>query len=213
MIEIWRDIKGYEGKYQVSNTGKIISVKYNKTNKPKELKQKLNKYGYYEVTLSKYNKTKVFLVHKLVAKAFIPNPKKCESVTHIDNNKINNYANNLKWIFKEEICLFAKGKPTEYKLSYKGKAYKNYSQLARDYKMNSKQFLERLGRGWGIDLALKIPVGTAIKGRLPYLYYYYGELKPIKQIAQLNNIPEKRIQSRLKRGWNIYEAAEVPKLK
>ena len=48
-MEIWKDILGYEGKYQVSNTGKVRSMNYNNTGKIRELKLKLNKYGYYEV--------------------------------------------------------------------------------------------------------------------------------------------------------------------
>ena len=56
MIEIWKDIEGYENKYQVSNTGKVRSINYNNTGQIKELKQKVNSHGYYEVKLSKNNK-------------------------------------------------------------------------------------------------------------------------------------------------------------
>ena len=55
MIEEWTDIEGYEGKYKLSNTGKVVSLNYNNTGKPKELKIKVNRYGYNEVTLSKNN--------------------------------------------------------------------------------------------------------------------------------------------------------------
>ena len=68
MEEIWKDIEGYEGKYQVSNMGNVRSLNYNNTGKPRNLKQKINRYGYNEVKLSKFNKTKNFLVSTLVAK-------------------------------------------------------------------------------------------------------------------------------------------------
>lgn len=57
-MEEWTDIKGYEGKYIISNTGKVVSLNYNNTGKPKESKLKINKYGYNEVKLSKNNKAK-----------------------------------------------------------------------------------------------------------------------------------------------------------
>lgn len=61
-MEIWKDIVGYEGKYQVSNTGKIRSLKYNNSNIIKELKQKVNRFGFMEVKLSKNNIAKDYMV-------------------------------------------------------------------------------------------------------------------------------------------------------
>ena len=71
MEEKWVDIEGYEGKYQISNTGKVRSMNYNNTGQIRELKQKVNRYGYYEIKLSKNNKCKDFLVGTLVAKHFL----------------------------------------------------------------------------------------------------------------------------------------------
>lgn len=93
MIEEWVDIVGYEGKYQVSNTGKVRSLNYNNTGQIKELKQKLNRYGYYEVKLSKNNKTKDFMVGRLVAEHFIDNRNFKDKVIHkkeVTNNSIEN---------------------------------------------------------------------------------------------------------------------------
>ena len=67
-IEIWKDIEGYEGLYQVSNLGRVKSLKFNKI---KILSQGISGSGYKIVSLSKENQRKIFLVHRLVAMAFV----------------------------------------------------------------------------------------------------------------------------------------------
>ena len=68
--EYWLDIEGFEGKYQVSNKGEVISLNYNNTKKPKILKPKVNKQGHLEVTLNKDNKHYYRLVSRLVFETF-----------------------------------------------------------------------------------------------------------------------------------------------
>ena len=97
MIEEWRDIVGYENKYKVSNMGKVMSLNYLRTGKQKELKQVISSSGYYVVNLCKDGKTKLFSVHRLVAIAFLPNPKKQEEVNHINENTKDNRVENLEW--------------------------------------------------------------------------------------------------------------------
>jgi hypothetical protein len=105
MVEIWRDIKDYEGLYQVSNLGRVRSVDHyvNYKNIKKRLILgkilNLNKdnRGYYVVTLSKDNVRKNYSVHRLVAEAFIPNPDNLPTVDHIDRNRLNNNVENLRW--------------------------------------------------------------------------------------------------------------------
>lgn len=92
MEEIWKDIKGYEGLYQVSNMGRVKAI-----NKEKTLKLIKCTNGYLKIGLYKNRKPKTFLVHRLVAQAFIDNTKKYPCVNHKDENKTNNYANNLEW--------------------------------------------------------------------------------------------------------------------
>ena len=106
MIEVWRDIVGYEGFYQVSNTGRVKAV----TRKVSAGKNSNHKYltcyehllhpfysKYVRVQLSRDGKTKCFSVHRLVAEAFIPNPNKLPCVNHKDENPKNNNVNNLEW--------------------------------------------------------------------------------------------------------------------
>lgn len=97
MNEEWRKIEGADERYEVSNTGKVRSTNYNKTGKTKELKQKIDKYGYCVVTLHINGKQKYPSVHRLVAKAFIPNPNNLPQVNHKDTDKKNNNVSNLEW--------------------------------------------------------------------------------------------------------------------
>ena len=107
IIEIWKDIKGYEGLYQVSNYGRIktlINFNSKHSYSKKELKERKEKIlkehecnGYLRVTLSKKQKSKHYRVHRLVAQAFIPNPENKPQINHKDNNRKNNNVNNLEW--------------------------------------------------------------------------------------------------------------------
>ena len=114
MQEIWKDIKNYEGLYQISNLGKIKSLerkvknqKGNRTVKEIILKCSEGK-SYVQVTLSKKNNYKTKLVHRLVAEAFIPNPNNLSEVNHIDGNKHNNNVNNLEWVSRYDNMQHAK---------------------------------------------------------------------------------------------------------
>lgn len=90
--EIWKDIKGYEGLYQVSNFGRVMNVKKNKL-----VKQEIIHNGYVRVTLFNNGKPKWFFIHRLVAIAFIPNPHNYPQINHKDENKLNNCVDNLEW--------------------------------------------------------------------------------------------------------------------
>ena len=92
--EIWKDCKGYEGLYQVSNLGRVWSVINQRCLKPA-----INSAGYYRVQLTAKNgRCKKEFIHRLVAIAFIDDPNNYTEVHHIDANTSNNTADNLEWI-------------------------------------------------------------------------------------------------------------------
>lgn len=95
MEEIWKDIKGYDGKYQISNYGNVKSLNYRCTGKEQLLKPSLHTNGYLFVRLCK--PLKMYLIHRLVAEAFIPNPDDLPQVNHKDEDKTNNHVVNLEW--------------------------------------------------------------------------------------------------------------------
>lgn len=93
---IWKDIKGYEGLYQVSNTGKIRNTKTKYILKPVTQSN-----GYMKVCLTKNRVQKNKTIHRLVAETFIPNTNNLPCINHKDENKTNNNANNLEWCTQE----------------------------------------------------------------------------------------------------------------
>lgn len=98
--EIWKDIEGYEGLYQVSNMGRVKSFLQRSSGKIRLLK--LHNRGYNSVSLKKAGKPKWFFVHRLVATAFIPNPEHKREVNHINGNKTDNRVCNLEWVSSSE---------------------------------------------------------------------------------------------------------------
>lgn len=93
-MEKWKDIIGYEGHYQVSNHGRVCSVKHGER---KFLKPNDAKKGYLQVTLYKDGERRSHNIHRLVAVAFVPNPENLPEVNHIDENTYNNSYVNLEW--------------------------------------------------------------------------------------------------------------------
>ena len=94
MQEIWKDVVGYEGTYQVSNKGRVKNIL---SKKEKLLSTYANNRGYIGVHLYKNSKCKNFLVHRLVAQAFVENPLGLPQVNHKDEDKNNNCSENLEW--------------------------------------------------------------------------------------------------------------------
>jgi len=145
MEEIWKDIEGYEGYYQVSNLGRVKGLDRYITSTAGNLRfvpskfliDRLDSGGYMYYGLRKSGK-KNFRTHRLVAKYFIPNPENKPQVNHIDGNKLNNSIENLEWVTQSENEKHA------YALGLKNqKGSKNNTA-----KLNEKQALEIYELAW-----------------------------------------------------------------
>lgn len=115
-MEEWKDVKGYEEIYQVSNTGKVrsldryVSGKLDSKHLVKGVyfKPQTSHKGYKTVILRKNGKPSTKQVHRLVAESFIPNPENLPQVNHKDTNKKNNFVENLEWITNYDNMQHAK---------------------------------------------------------------------------------------------------------
>lgn len=142
MQEIWKSINGYEGKYEISNLGRVRSnSKHKKINEDKCLSPAPNKRGYLTVSLFKNGKHLTKKIHRLVAQAFLPNPENKPQVNHIDGDKTNNCVDNLEWATQEENIQHS------YKLGLHKRFFGKDNHLSKtviqyDLKMNE---IERFG--------------------------------------------------------------------
>ncbi len=103
-METWKDIKEFEGYYQISNKGRLKSFKLSK--KGIVLKQTNKKKGYFSVVLNANKKTKYTRIHRLVAEYFLSNPNNKPQVHHKDHNKQNNNVENLEWVTSRENTMY-----------------------------------------------------------------------------------------------------------
>lgn len=105
--EVWKDIEGFEGLYQVSNLGRVKSLDHEDMRghhvKGKVLAGRPNK-GYLGVALYRDGNAKGYPVHRLVAKAFLDNPSNLPEVNHKDEDKTNNATSNLEWCTSRHNC-------------------------------------------------------------------------------------------------------------
>jgi len=127
--EIWKSIKGYNGDYLISNKGNIIS---NKRARGRPIKSHNVGGGYRMVPLCENGNVKNKLVHRLVAKAFIPNPQNKPQINHIDSNPSNNDVNNLEWATQSENMIH----------SYKNGRQSRSGEQNHNSKLTEKEVLE-----------------------------------------------------------------------
>ena len=144
--EVWKDIEGYEGLYQVSNKGRVKSFYYSE-----RLVRLTLRNGYFSAALSKNGKKNIFRVSRLVAQAFIPNPKNLPVVNNKDGNRQNNCVENLEWVTVSENTLH-----TYRELGYKNPRRKLTEEQVREirkvYKARDRKFGgEALARKYGVD--------------------------------------------------------------
>ena len=173
-MEIWKDVIGYEGLYQVSNLGNVKSLErivYEKNGnsrivKDRILRPSINRYGYHCVRLYKQSSGKTFSIHRLVCLSFLGQNIEKQYVNHIDGNKANNDLKNLEWCtikennihcYKAGLKKASKGdshyrskiteeQAKEIKYGYKGLTQ---NQIARLYGINRQSISKiRLGLNW-----------------------------------------------------------------
>lgn len=139
--EIWNNIEGFEGKYMVSSFGRVkrLSSYYRRTEII--LNPPLGSRGYLQIILSNNGKRKTYLVHRLVAKAFIPNPNNLTQVNHKDENKQNNCVDNLEWCDSKYNINYGNGIKKRVRTNVKNGVYdkigkinkKNFSKPINQY--------------------------------------------------------------------------------
>lgn len=144
MQEIWKDIEGYEGLYQVSNFGRVKSLDRYVLRNENTLFVKvivlsqLNIRGYLAVRLCNSGKYKNYFVHRLVANAFIHNDNNYSEINHIDENKHNNHVDNLEWCDRKYNVNYG-SRADKFSNSMKGKlAGKNNPRYGKIGTMNGK---------------------------------------------------------------------------
>jgi len=153
-LERFVPIRGFEGHYAIGDRGTVLSYK---SGQPIALKPRYNKDGYIHVALRIGGKAYEFLVNRLVAEHFIPNPHGLPTVNHKDGNKTNNRVDNLEWATRSEQMYHA----YEHRLKRPVAGHKNGNsvltegdvrEIRRRYKSRSKQNgMRALAREYGVS--------------------------------------------------------------
>ena len=183
-MEIWKDIEGYEGCYQVSNEGNLRSLdrvvkgknKINKTLKGRSLKSTVTAYGYKAVVFRKNGKKENFRTHRLVAQSFLNNVEKKPLINHIDGDKTNNVVSNLEWCTDSENMkhAFATGlkepsNPNKNGLT-QGSKHHNSKLVEKEVMFIRKNAKKSGGKFYNVELARgfnvsKVSIGLIVDGK------------------------------------------------
>lgn len=143
MKEIWKDIEGYEGLYQVSNFGRVKSFHFNR----EKILNLLPSYGYLYVNLcDKQGKRKRLCVHRLVAKYFLDDFDNHKQINHIDGNKMNNFITNLEMCTAKEnsihrVKILNKGNMRRIKCIETGNIYNSIKEAADDFGLHQNSLV------------------------------------------------------------------------
>lgn len=143
-MEIWKDVTGYEGLYQVSNTGKVKTLQKQVGRKETEKIMKANKVwtGYLRIGLRKNGKTKNTYIHRIVAQEFIENPEHKPIINHKNGNRQDNRVENLEW------CTFGENSRASKKIT----TTKRYnSVMVKDNQENTFNSYREAGRFWNLS--------------------------------------------------------------
>lgn len=148
MEEIWKDIRGYEGLYQVSNYGNIVSMhhRWGKRYISIPIHKHITKKGYERVGLYKNATHKLFMVHRLVMNAFNPTLNENLEINHKNRIRNDNRLDNLEWLTHDDNIKYSKGK-TIYQYDTKGNFIKTWHCIMdaeRDLKIDHRQICDCL---------------------------------------------------------------------
>lgn len=151
MNEIWKDIYGYEGRYQISNLGRVKGLCYHNGTKERILKLRKNQSGYIIVNLYKAgsNKGNLRTVHRLVAEHFLSNDKKYPMINHKDENIENNNVENLEWCDNRYNVLYSiKLHPERYK--------EKSAETKRRYSKQTNPIVQKTLEGKKINIYINV---------------------------------------------------------
>lgn len=159
-VELWKDITGFEGWYQVSSLGRVKRLKKVHCNHGKRnivereylLRQAIDHKGYFVVTVSNGVERKACKVHRLVAEAFLPNPNKKMQVDHINRIRTDNMVENLRWATSKEN---ARNSNHQTMIDAFGET-KGISEWAEYFGLKKETVIARLQRGWSNEDAVSI---------------------------------------------------------
>lgn len=203
----WRDVDGYEGKYQVSPFGEVRSLKrWNgrtlvDREEPLVLKKTKSTTGYYKVELFKNGVRKSRKVHRLVAEAYVPNVDGKPCINHIDGNPVNNNANNLEWCTQQEnVCHAIRTglrQTVQYNFAELEELYRNnvpITEIAEKYGVSKQAVYSAMKRN-NVDIK---PIGESQKKYDIDLTVLREELKSfsVKELASKYGCPTNLISVR-----------------
>jgi len=210
MTEIWKDIKGYEGLYQVSNLGRVKvlerTVKH-KGETTRILHEKIRKTNNNDVDLWKNGKRIVFTVSSLVAREFLTKENENDIVVHI-NEPDDNSVENLRYVsrrkFQSQIAKTREPKNLDIQKSLYNEAKKNSISL--------KMVHQRIAQGWSEEEAVSIPIKRKERTLKQKLYTYNEKVYTVNGLLEIctNGICKQTLKTRLFRGWSVDEAINIP---
>jgi hypothetical protein len=177
---VWKDIEGFEGKYQISTEGTVLSVHTNKL-----MSLQLGGNGYYKVGLRNENGKERYSIHRLVAEHFISNPHNKPQINHIDGNPLNNNVDNLEWCTPSENALHA----------FKhGRRRAHYKNIGLKFGRSSRyHYVDRISNAVKGEIYFRAVVKATVQGKLfakskQFSIKKYGESEAERMAAQAANL-------------------------